>query len=109
MQTDVERMVLTALEVAQALRLCGPKSTPKEAEAAVGTVHRLVRDGKLRPLKPGKAHVFFRDEVARFMDAPPAGTPIQSIRQAPIELAAIEWRISENLWADLGRPEVTGY
>ena len=64
---SVEQMVMTAPEVAQALRLCGPKSTPKEAEAAVGTVHRLVRDGKLRPLKPGKAHVFFRDEVARYI------------------------------------------
>ena len=64
---DVERMVLTAIEVAQALRLCEPESTPREKEAAVGTVHRLVRDSKLRPLKPGKAHVFYRAEVARYI------------------------------------------
>ena len=64
---DVERMVLTALEVARALRLCEPQATPRDAEAAVGTVHRLVRDGKLKPLKPGKAHVFYRAEIARYI------------------------------------------
>ena len=67
LEIDVEQMVLTALEVAQALRLCGPKSTPKEVESAVGTVHRLVRDGKLQPFRPGKAHVFYRAEVARYI------------------------------------------
>ena len=64
---DVERMVMTALEVAVALRLCDANSTPKEKEAGVGTVHRLVRDDKLKPLKPGKAHVFYRAEVARYV------------------------------------------
>jgi len=66
-EPNVETMVLTALEVAQVLRLCGDKPTPTEARAAAGSVHRLVREGKLLPLKPGKAHVFYRDEVARYI------------------------------------------
>jgi len=64
---DVERMVLTTLEVARALRLCDPGSTPKENGAAVDVVHRLVQKRKLKPFRPGKAHVFYRAEVARYI------------------------------------------
>ena len=64
---QLEQMVLTAIEVAQILRLCDPTSTPREREAAVSTVHRLVRDGKFKPLRPGRAHVFYRAEIARYI------------------------------------------
>ena len=55
--------VMTALEVAEYLRLCGPDATPTERQSAIRSVHRLVQASHLRPLRPGREYVFWHREV----------------------------------------------
>ena len=59
--------VMTAVEVAVYLRLCGPDARPDEKQSAIRTVHRLVQQGHLRPLRPGREYVFWRDEVDAYI------------------------------------------
>ena len=66
-ELTVTSPVLTSLEVAAYLRLCEPDATPDQAESAIRSVHRLVRQGDLRPIQPGKEYVFWRDEVDAYI------------------------------------------
>ena len=59
--------VMTASEVACYLRLCDPEATPTERQSAVRSVHRLVQEGRLRPLRPGREYVFWRQEVDHYI------------------------------------------
>ena len=59
--------VLTATEVAVCLRLCGPDDEPDDVAKAIRSVHKLVRDGKLRPIQPGKEYAFVLFEVERYV------------------------------------------
>ena len=61
--------VLTSAEVAVYLRMCSPDDDPDTVAKAVRCVHRLVRDGKLRPIKPGKEYAFAQVEVERYVVA----------------------------------------
>ena len=60
--------VMTAVEVAAYLRLCDADGTPDEKQSAIRAVHRLVRDGHLRPLRPGREYVFWHDEVDAYIE-----------------------------------------
>lgn len=55
--------VLTSLEAAERLRLT---EDYKEAGDAVRALHRLVRLGKLKPLRCGKSYKFIDTEVDRY-------------------------------------------
>ena len=59
--------VLTALEVAIYVRLVEPEATEGDRQSAIRSVHRLVQDGKLRPIQPGRQYAFWRDEVDRYI------------------------------------------
>ena len=59
--------VMTAVEVAVYLRLCGPDATPDDKQSAIRAVHRLVQQGHLRPLRPGREYVFWRNEVDAYI------------------------------------------
>lgn len=59
--------VMTSLEVAAYLRLCEPDAAPDQAQSAIRSVHRLVQQGKLRPIQPGREYVFWREEVDRYV------------------------------------------
>lgn len=59
--------VLTATEVAVCLRLCEPDADPDAVNKAVRSVHKLVRDGKLRPIQPGREYAFVLSEVERYV------------------------------------------
>ena len=55
--------VLTSLEAADRLRLT---EDYKEAGDAVRALHRLIRLGKLKPLRCGKTYKFLDTEVDRY-------------------------------------------
>ncbi len=55
--------VLTSLEAAERLRLT---EDYKEAADAVRALHRLVRLGKLKPLRCGKSYKFLDVELDRY-------------------------------------------
>ena len=59
--------VLTGAEVAVYLRMCSPDDDPDTVAKAVRCVHRLVRDGLLRPIKPGREYAFAQAEVERYV------------------------------------------
>jgi len=59
--------VMTAVEVAIYLRLCEPDATPDEKQSARRAVLRLVQQGLLRPLQPGREYVFWNDEVDAYI------------------------------------------
>ena len=59
--------VMTAVEVAIYLRLCGHDATPDEKQSAVRSVHRLVQTEQLRPLRPGREYVFWGAEVDAYI------------------------------------------
>ena len=59
--------LLTGAEAAVYLRLCEPDAEPDEVSKAVRAVHRLVRDGKLRPVQPGREYLFALAELARYV------------------------------------------
>ena len=59
--------VLTGAEVAIYLRLCESDDDPDTVAKAVRSVHKLVRDGKLRPIQPGREYAFSRAEIARYV------------------------------------------
>lgn len=59
--------VMTAIEVAVYLRQCEPEATPDEKQSAIRSVHRLVQTEQLRPLRPGREYVFWRDEVDAYI------------------------------------------
>lgn len=61
--------LLSGAEVAVLLLLCQPDDGPDEIAKAVRAVHKLVRDGKLRPIKPGRKYVFAPAEVERYIEA----------------------------------------
>lgn len=61
--------VLTSAEVAIALRMCESDDEPDTVTKAVRSVHKLVRDGRLRPIRPGKEYVFAQVEVERYVEA----------------------------------------
>lgn len=61
--------LLTNPEAAVYLRLCEPDDEPDEVAKAVRSVHKLVRDGKLRPVQPGQAYTFARAELDRYIEA----------------------------------------
>lgn len=60
--------VMTALETAVYLRLCDQDATPDRRQSAIRTVHRLVQEGKLRAIQPGKEYVFWRQEVDAYVE-----------------------------------------
>lgn len=60
--------VMTALEVAVYLRLCDEEATPDRRQSAIRTVHRLVQDGKLRAIQPGREYAFWRQEVDAYIE-----------------------------------------
>ncbi len=55
--------LLTSLETARYLRLVDDDPTPDEAEKAIKKVHRLVQEGRLRPVRPGRQYVFANYEI----------------------------------------------
>ena len=59
--------LLTSAEVAAHLRIIEPDAEPDEVARAVRAVHRLVRDGKLRPIRPARSYVFSPDELSRYV------------------------------------------
>lgn len=59
--------LLTGAEAAVYLRLCEPDATPDEVNKAVRAVHRLVRNGKLRPVQPGREYLFALAELDRYV------------------------------------------
>ena len=61
--------LLTSIETAHWLRLVNGEATPEDAESAVRSVHRLVQQKRLRPLKPGREYVFSVDELKRFVSS----------------------------------------
>ena len=63
----VESPVLTSLEAAKYLRFVESDAMGDVAHGGIRKLHRLVQKGKLKPFKPGKAHVFYRAEVARYI------------------------------------------
>ena len=71
--------VLTGAEVAVYLRMCGLNDDPDTVAKAVRGVHRLVREGKLRPIKPGKEYAFAQVEVERYVETETAAfTPSEN-------------------------------
>lgn len=56
--------VLTAIEAAAWLRLTDDYEQPEDAIAAL---YRLVRKGKLRPLRAGKTYKFTLEELQRYI------------------------------------------
>ena len=66
-QLQAESPLLTTLEAAVWLRLVEPGDTPTERESGVRAVQRLVQQGRLRPVRPGKAYEFAVDELLRFV------------------------------------------
>ena len=61
--------VLTSAEVAIALRMCEPGDDADTVAKAVRCVHRLVREAKLKPIRPGREYVFGQIEVERYIEA----------------------------------------
>lgn len=61
------RPLLSGAQVAVRLLLCEPDDCPDDITRAVRAVHKLVRDGKLRPIKPGRRYVFAPAEVDRYV------------------------------------------
>ena len=61
--------VATAAEVAAFLRMCSPDDDPDTVAKAIRCVHRLVRDGQLKPLRPGREYAFARAEMLRYIAA----------------------------------------
>lgn len=59
--------VLTSAETAVYLRLCTSQDDPDTIGKAVRCVHRLVREAKLRPIKPGREYAFMRSEIDRYI------------------------------------------
>jgi hypothetical protein len=59
--------LLTAEEVARWLRLVDDGSPPEQVASAVRSVHRLVREERLRPVRPGRSYVFSVHELERFV------------------------------------------
>lgn len=55
--------LMTSLEAARYLRLCDEDATPDEAQKAIASVHRLVQQGRLRPLRPGRQYRFAHYEI----------------------------------------------
>ena len=62
-----DKSLLTSAEVAVLLRIIEPDAEPDEVSGAVRAVHRLVRGGKLRPIRPAKSYVFAPAEVDRYI------------------------------------------
>ena len=62
-----DHALLTSAEVAAHLRIIEPDAEPDEVARAVRSVHKLVRDGKLRPIKPARSYVFAVAEVDRYV------------------------------------------
>ncbi|MEE9130608.1 MAG: helix-turn-helix domain-containing protein [Phycisphaerales bacterium] len=63
----VNSPLLTGAEVACYLRLSAPDDDADAVARAVRCVHKLVRDGKLRPVKPGREYVFALAELDRYV------------------------------------------
>lgn len=59
--------LLTNPEAAVYLRICEPDAGPDDVAKAVRSLHKLVRDGKLRPVKPGQTYTFARVELDRYV------------------------------------------
>ena len=66
-QLQQESPLLTTLETAVWLRLVEPEATPAEREAGIRCVHRLVQQGRINPVRPGKLYQFSIDELQRFV------------------------------------------
>ena len=66
-QVPDQSRLLTSSEVAVHLRIIEPDAEPDDVARAVRAVHRLVRDKKLRPIKPARSYVFAPAEVARYV------------------------------------------
>ncbi len=64
-----DHSLMTSAEVAVHLRIIEPDAEPDDVARAVRAVHRLVRDGKLRPVKPARSYVFALAELARYVKA----------------------------------------
>ena len=62
-----DHSLLTSAEVAAHLRIIESDAEPDDVARAVRAVHRLVRDGKLRPIKPARSYVFALAEVDRYV------------------------------------------
>lgn len=62
-----DHSLMTSSEVAVHLRIIEPDASPDDVARAVRAVHRLVREGKLRPIKPARSYVFAPDEVDRYV------------------------------------------
>lgn len=58
--------LFTAAEVARWLRLLDEGASPDEVAGAVRVVHRLVRQGRLHPIRAGKSYIFSAGELERF-------------------------------------------
>ena len=64
-----DHSLMTSSGVAAHLRIIEPDAEPDDVARAVRAVHRLVRDGKLRPIKPARSYVFALAEVDRYVVA----------------------------------------
>ncbi len=62
-----DHLLLTSAEVAVHLRIIEPDAGPDDVARAVRSVHKLVRDGKLRPIKPARSYVFAPAELDRYV------------------------------------------
>lgn len=65
-ELTVPRLVLTNEEAVRFLRLDSDYPEPADA---VKALHRLVREGGLKPLRVGKTYKFTLAELTRFIDA----------------------------------------
>lgn len=73
--------LLTGRETAIYLRLVGPDDDPDDVAKGVRTVHKLVRDGKLRPIQPGREYAFARVELDRYIRDETAAFDPQGVRK----------------------------
>ncbi len=80
--------VLTNLEAAEWLRLTDDYDQPEDA---IEALYRIVRKGKLRPLRAGKTYKFTLAELARHAPQRQAGALLDAQvlrppRQSPVEV-----------------------
>lgn len=60
--------LLTNAEAACYLRLVEPDADADDVKRAVNNLHKLVRDGKLRPVKSGQSYTYARAELDRYVE-----------------------------------------
>ena len=75
-----DHSLLTSAEVAVHLRIIEPDDDADAVARGVRSVHKLVRDGKLRPIRPAKTYIFAMAEVDRYVrDETESFTPTTEI------------------------------